>query len=224
MRGMAMTRIEVFVDAAFAFSVTMLVISFDSIPTSYSEVISAIKSIPAFALAVIQLVWVWNAHNMWSRRYGLDTPSTVRLSTALLIVVLVFIYPVRIITQGFFAWLTDGYLVQEFELQSYDELSGLFIFLSLGFIALCLVFALMYRHAQSLAAELMLDEFERRVTRTLVYTWLGAAFIGFLCVILNLFVRGAWVPFTGFVYTFLAIWFPFMRSRLRNNVTSSETS
>ncbi len=34
MRGLDMTRIEVFVDAAFAFAVTMLVISFDAIPTS----------------------------------------------------------------------------------------------------------------------------------------------------------------------------------------------
>lgn len=32
MRGLDMTQIEVFVDAAFAFAVTMLVISFDAIP------------------------------------------------------------------------------------------------------------------------------------------------------------------------------------------------
>ena len=87
MRGLEMTRIEGFVDAAFAFAVTMLVISFDAIPTSYAEVIVAIKGIPAFILAVIQLVWIWYTHNKWSRRYGLDTALTVTLSTALLIVV-----------------------------------------------------------------------------------------------------------------------------------------
>ncbi len=70
MRGLEMTRIEVFVDAAFAFAVTMLVISFDTIPTSGPEVILAIKGIPAFIIAVIQLVWIWYTHNKWSRRYG----------------------------------------------------------------------------------------------------------------------------------------------------------
>ena len=50
MRGLEMTRLEVFIDAAFAFAVTMLVISFDSIPRSYDEVMLAIKSIPALLL------------------------------------------------------------------------------------------------------------------------------------------------------------------------------
>ena len=47
-RGMEMTRIEVFVDAAFAFAVTMLVISFDQIPQSFNEMVEAVKGIPAF--------------------------------------------------------------------------------------------------------------------------------------------------------------------------------
>ena len=87
MRGLEMTRIEVFVDAAFAFAVTMLVISFDAIPTDFDELVDAIKSIPAFVAAVWQLVWIWYTHNKWSRRYGLDdartvVPAYLRLSEA----------------------------------------------------------------------------------------------------------------------------------------------
>ena len=58
LRGMEMTRIEVFVDAAFAFAVTMLMISFDAIPTSFPEMMAAAKGIPAFMAAVTQLVWI----------------------------------------------------------------------------------------------------------------------------------------------------------------------
>jgi len=65
MRGLDMTRIEVFVDAAFAFAVTMLVISFDAIPTSYAEVMLAIKGIPAFIIAVVQLDEDKNQHDSW---------------------------------------------------------------------------------------------------------------------------------------------------------------
>ena len=86
LRGSNMTRIEVFIDAAFAFAVTMLVISFDRIPQTFDEVVVAIKEIPAFTIAVVQLVWIWNAHSNWSARYGLRDAKTVTLSTALLIV------------------------------------------------------------------------------------------------------------------------------------------
>ena len=48
MRGENMTRIETFVDAAFAFAFTMLVISIDEIPRSPPELVAAARDIPAF--------------------------------------------------------------------------------------------------------------------------------------------------------------------------------
>jgi hypothetical protein len=212
MRGLEMTRIEVFVDAAFAFAVTMLVISFDAIPTSYEEVILAIKGIPAFVIAVIQLVWIWYTHNKWSRRYGLDDARTVSLSTALLIVVLIYIYPMRIMAQGFFAWISKGYLHISFDLKSLEELADMFVFLSLGFVALCLVFALMYRYAGSLKKELLLNDFESYETKTLEYLWLGASGAGFLCMILAWSLPEQQVPFAGFAFALLGFWFSFFRS------------
>jgi hypothetical protein len=128
MRGLEMTRIEVFVDAAFAFAVTMLVISFDAIPTSFDEMVHAIKSIPAFVLAVIQLLWIWYTHNIWSRGFGLDTTYTVVLSAALLIVVLIYVYPMRIMAGGMFSWFTGDYLPSNFVIDSMDELRFMFIF------------------------------------------------------------------------------------------------
>ena len=47
-RGRDTTRLEAFVDAAFAFALTLLVISFDAVPTNYNELITALKSVPAF--------------------------------------------------------------------------------------------------------------------------------------------------------------------------------
>jgi hypothetical protein len=213
MRGLEMTRIEVFVDAAFAFAVTMLVISFDAIPTSFPEVVVAIKGIPAFMVAVIQLVWIWYSHNKWSKRYGLDTAYTVVLSTALLIVVLIYIYPMRIMAQGMFAWITRGYLHISFNLASLEELAAMFVFLGIGFVALCLVFVLMYRYAASLEKELRLNDFELHETRTLAQSWLGAAGIGVICIILAMTLPLAYVPFSSFAFALLAAWFPFVRSR-----------
>ena len=127
----------------------MLVISFDRIPQSFDEIVVAIKGIPGFIVAVIQLVWIWHAHSQWSERYGLRDARTVALSTALLIVVLIYIYPMRIMLTGMFSWLSDGYLPGNFELRSAEELASMFVFLGCGFVAFCVVFLLMYRHAIS---------------------------------------------------------------------------
>ena len=212
MRGLEMTRLEVFIDAAFAFAVTMLVISFDNIPRSYDEVILAIKSIPAFILAVAQLVWIWHTHNMWSRRFGLDTAYTVFISTALLIVVLIYVYPMRIMAGGMFAWFTSDYLPSNFKSITLDELRDMFIFLGLGFIALCLVFVEMYRYAARLKVELLLSEHELFESRTRAVMWTGAAGIGLMSVILAITLPTQLVPYSGFTFMLLGPWFPLARS------------
>ena len=52
LRGEAMTRTEVFVDAAFAFAVTMLVISIDQIPQSVPELI-AVSTVLSISLVTV---------------------------------------------------------------------------------------------------------------------------------------------------------------------------
>lgn len=211
MRGLEMTRLEVFVDAAFAFAVTMLVISFDAIPTNFDELLDAIKGIPGFAIAASQLVWIWYTHSRWSRRYGLDDAWTVVLSTALLIVVLVYVYPLRILMGGMFAWFTNDYLPSGFVLRSWEELSGLFVFLGIGWVVLCTVYVLMYRYAARLSEPLRLNEVELHETHTLAWQWSGAGAIGALALVIVLLVPPEWSPFTGFTYILLGIWFPGMR-------------
>jgi hypothetical protein len=184
------------------------VISFDSIPRSYEEVMLAIKSIPAFIIAVAQLVWIWHTHNMWSRRFGLDTTYTVFISTTLLIVVLIYIYPMRIMAGGMFAWLTNDYLPSNFELITLDQLRDMFIFLGIGFIALCLVFVVMYRYAAQLKVELLLNEYELFESRTLAVKWSGAACIGLLSVILAMTFPKQLVPYSSFAFMLLGVWFP----------------
>ncbi|MDH4020803.1 MAG: hypothetical protein OEU84_14505 [Xanthomonadales bacterium] len=217
MRGLEMTRLEVFIDAAFAFAVTMLVISFDSIPRSYDEVMLAVKSIPAFVVAVAQLVWIWHTHNVWSRRFGLDTTYTVFISSVLLIVVLIYVYPMRIMAGGMFAWLSNDYLPSNFNDISLDELRDMFVFLAIGFIALCLVFVQMNRYAARLKGELRLSDFELFETRSLAIMWSGAAVIGLLMIILATILPSQYVPFSGFSFMLLAVWFPQMRKRRRKS-------
>ena len=91
-----MTRIETFVDAAFAFAFTMLVISIDEIPQSPVELFELSKDIPAFLLSAMVLGLIWFSHSNWSRIFGLQDKLTVNLSLALVMLVLVFVYPIKL--------------------------------------------------------------------------------------------------------------------------------
>ena len=213
LRGMEMTRTEVFIDAAFAFAVTLLVISFDAIPKNWDEVVVAIKAIPAFIAAVAQLVWLWWEHSVWSKRYGLDDAMTAFLSAMLLTVMLIYIYPMRMMASGMFAWFTDGYLQQSFDLSNLSELAGLFIFMGLCFAALCGVFMLLNLYALRRRKEILLTGHEAMRTKHSAITWAGSAVIALLSVLAAMLLPEPWIPFAGFTYALLGVWIPISERR-----------
>lgn len=208
LRGKDMTRIEVFVDAAFAFALTMLVISFDRIPESFDEIVLAIKGIPAFVVAVIQLVWIWHTQSQWSERYGLRDFGTVVLSTALLIVMLVYIYPMRIMFESMFAYITRDYLPSSFRITSVEDVRWMFVFMGVGLAAICLVFSLMYRHALRKADTLRLSTSESYFTQTTAIVWLGSAVVCLVPAGLGLTLSQNYLAFSGMGFALLGVWIP----------------
>lgn len=213
MRGEEMTRIEVFVDAAFAFALTLLVISFDRIPETLDEVVIAFKGIPAFVVAVAQLVWIWHSHSQWSERYGLRDAATVTLSTALLIVMLIYIYPMRLMFEGLFWWMSGGYFTSSLTFGSTDDVATMFAFLGVSLAALCSIYWLMYRHAISRKSELRLDAFEIYQSETWAHVWLGSIGVCLVPVGLAFVLDGDWIPFAGFAFALLGVWIPWIHRR-----------
>jgi hypothetical protein len=62
LRGIAMTRLETFIDAAFAFAMTMLVIASQQIPDDIETLLAAFKNVPAFVASIIVLGIFWRGH------------------------------------------------------------------------------------------------------------------------------------------------------------------
>ena len=52
LRGIAMTRLETFIDATLAFAITMLVIAAQQIPDDIETLLAAFKNVPAFVASV----------------------------------------------------------------------------------------------------------------------------------------------------------------------------
>ncbi len=208
LRGLEVTRLDTFVDAAFAFVLTLLVISFDEIPSSIAEMLAAVRRIPGFAASFAVLMWFWLQHRMWSRRYGLENSKTVLLSLTLIFVVLVYVYPLRMVFEGMFSNLTGGFLPTSYAIDSYDDLRVMFVFYSVGFFAMSLLVGQLYRLAMHSATPLGLNAMEQRKTRIQIQVWTIAACGALLSIVVALTFHGAWVVTAGYMYFAL---FPAMR-------------
>jgi hypothetical protein len=75
-RGANVSRVEAFSDAAFAFVVTLLVISLE-VPQDYDQLLDVLKGIPSFAVCFTILVWS-------SSSAGASATSAMRYSSAAL--------------------------------------------------------------------------------------------------------------------------------------------
>src|SRR5438094_1472815 len=69
LRGMEMTRLETFIDAAFAFAISMLVIAANQVPDNIEGLLGAFRHVPAFVVRVVVLGIFWRGHWQWIRRY-----------------------------------------------------------------------------------------------------------------------------------------------------------
>ena len=199
LRGLETTRLETFVDAAFAFAVTLLVISIDAVPTSVSQLLLVLEDVPAFALSFLQLALFWYAHWTWSRRYGLEDFTSVVLSLALVFVVLVYVYPLRVMFSLLVAWISGGELGRA-ALQDFSELNLVFLIYGIGFCLMSLVIALLYHHALRTADALELDDLEVLETRGEREVMLILATVGAASLLLAVMVPPGPLALPGWIY------------------------
>ena len=97
LRGIEMTRLETFIDAAFAFAITMLVIAAQQIPDDIKTLLAAFKNVPVFITSIIVLGIFWRGHWLCSRRYGLEDGVSILISWAMIVTILIYMYPPKAI-------------------------------------------------------------------------------------------------------------------------------
>jgi len=198
-----MTRIETFVAATFAFALTMLVISVDNMPTTFDEFMAAVKQIPAFAASSAIIIWIWHTHAIWSRRYGLEDATTIMLSGILIFLVLIYIYPLRLMMESLFHHISGGFFSSAMSFNAYWEIRFMFAFYGAGFLLLSGNFIALYLHAGRQPLALPLSEQERFDTQTEIFTWLATAAICALALLLALVLPLPWISFSGYSYFLL---------------------
>lgn len=176
------SRLEAFSDAVFAFALTLLVVALE-VPKSYDELIKLMSGFPAFACCFAVLVGIWYEHNLFFRRYGLQDGYTVLLNSILLFVVMFYVYPLKFMfDSGFahlFAWAGQG--VHPMTLSQLARASAIY---GVGFIAVFVMFWLLYRHAYRKRHDLGLSPLEVFKIKTFAGHHMVSAAVGLLVVLI----------------------------------------
>src|SRR5438045_9453132 len=138
LRGIEMTRLETFIDAAFAFAITMLVIAAQQIPDDIETLLAAFKNVPAFVASVIVLGIFWRGHWLWSRRYGLEDGISIFISWAMIVTILIYMYPLKAIFSSMWFLLSSGRVGHTLGPHSESEIRALFAIFAVGVSAMTL--------------------------------------------------------------------------------------
>ncbi|HEU4887944.1 MAG TPA: TMEM175 family protein [Thermoanaerobaculia bacterium] len=188
LRGREVSRVEAFSDVVFGFALTLIVVSLE-VPTSYAELMSTMRGLPAFAICFAILTWVWHVHHTFFRRYALTDEVTIALNTALLFIVLFYIYPMKFM----FSFVTR-------QIEGPTNGRSLMIIYGLGFIGIFALFFLLYGHAWRLRDELELNQVEIYDTITSLWLYTSYIAIGLLSCTIAFFAKGRYIAYAGLIY------------------------
>jgi uncharacterized membrane protein len=195
-RGQDVSRLEALSDAVFGFAITLLVVSLD-VPRTAGALFEAMGGLVVFALCFALLFLVWFNQYRFFRRYGLDDTVTIVLNAVLLFVIVFFVYPLRFVF-SMVVEIVRGNRPWEQTLDGVPVLTSaqwpvLMTVFSLGYLAVFLLFALMYLNAYRLRDALDLSPTELYDTMDHVRESLLNVGIALLSVLLAL-LGGAWGP------------------------------
>ncbi len=197
-------RLDNFTDAAFAFSVTLMVVGAGGSAADQSTLESAVAAIPSFAIGFALLALFWFSHLQWRDLRGPGDGRSLLLTLLLVFVVLIYIVPLRSMALSFAAFLTGDIAAYR------GSLGQLFTVYGMGFTAMSAITATLFRDA--LRNE-TLDAGKRREALGQMWIWAILTGTGVVSTIL------AMIPgphyFAPFAYATLPVTIPVFARRWR---------
>ena len=212
LRGIEMTRLETFIDAAFAFAVTMLVISNGQVPNDIPALLAAFKNVPAFVASIAVLSIFWRGHWLWSRRFGLEDGVSILISWTMLVTILIYVYPLKLLFGAMFYFLSDHVFGQVITAETEGQVRALFALYAVGFATIALEILLLNLRAWRLREPLRLNEREKSLTRGELIGWSVPATVGLTSLVLALTLPMKHIGWSGWVYLSLSVLTPLQRT------------
>ena len=208
LRGLEMTRLETFIDAAFAFAITMLVIAAQQVPDDIATLLRAFKNVPTFLCSIAVIGIFWRGHWLWSRRYGLEDGASIFISWAMLVTILIYIYPLKAVFGAMWYFLSDGRVGQTLGPSTDAQARMLFATYAVGFTAIALEIWLLNLRAWQLREPLRLNLRERLLTLGELKGWSIPTGVGIVSLILALVLPREKLAWSGWIDLSMAILVP----------------
>ncbi|MFN3558326.1 MAG: TMEM175 family protein [Brevundimonas sp.] len=197
-------RLDAFVDAAFAFAVSLLIIGGSEPLRSFADLTTALAQIPAFAFGFALIALFWLAHRTWSNVTPVRSGWTTFLSLAVVFAVLVFVFPLRLLAETATHFVSGGVLPGGRLMSSLADLRWTYVIYGLAFAVLAGLSAALFAHAaHALKGG---DASAHRHARQWVGTWTVATATGLLSALIAVtpvLVVAPWLP--GVTYNLIPI-------------------
>ncbi|HET6726126.1 MAG TPA: TMEM175 family protein [Gammaproteobacteria bacterium] len=215
------SRLDNFVDGAFAFAVTLLVINGSSVPRDIPSLLRALGGVPAFACCFAQLAWFWHGHVRWRTRAQVGDRPSLLLSLLLVFFALIFVYPLHMVYSACFYSLSGGVLSADFHAAAGAGygVKALFVVFGLAFACMAGTLAALLDHGARRAPGL--SPLERVGIHVDAASWIYSAAVGLVSAAIALIVAPDWIWLAGISYALLGFMSPVLkmrRSRLRKSL------
>ncbi|MFN3816025.1 TMEM175 family protein [Brevundimonas sp.] len=204
-RDQGARRLDGFVDAAFAFAVTLLVVA-GSPPSTLDELGAALGRAPSViaSFAIICIFWLGyrDVGRLAPRR---DALSTV-LSLAIVLLVLIYVFPLRLMFESAFHLMSGRLLPGRDLATDVGDFRFLFTAYGAGFVLLSGAYATLYGHHIRLGGDHGMSPVAREEARDWMVCWLIMVAVAVLSILLALLAPApvaVWAP--GVIYLLIPI-------------------
>ncbi len=200
--GIEAGRLDMFVDGAFAFTLTLLAIGGETVPNTAAKLLHILAGVPAAAICFAQIAWMWHGHVRWRHLCTRTSRTGLLMSLTLVFFALIFVYPLHMVYGAALSGLSGGVLASDIVLQTPADARIMFACYGLAFTCMAGSLVLLYRHAARLAdagAEM------RRQAGIQALVWSVPAMVGLLSALTALLVPVGLLSLAGFEYLLLGL-------------------
>ena len=170
---------------------------------------------PGFAASFAILLMFWHGHYRWSRHYGIEDTYSVLLSLLLVFLVLVFLYPLRMMMSGALHAISGGWLPTEVRIERLSDVRAFFFLYGFAFALMSGVLAALFRRARTARLSPPLNAYERAGVDAEVEAWTIIGGFGAISALLSVVLPRDLLPLAVWLYAAMAVAMPLLGRRWR---------
>lgn len=197
-RGHEVSRIEDFSDSVFAITIALLLVSVE-VPNTFEQLVFHMTGFIGFSFAFAFLIYLWHAHYLFFRRYGLRSNFIITINGVFLFLTMFYSYPLKFLVNLIFRFSDKARVT----LDSGDQIISLMILYSMGMACIFIVLIIMYIHAYRKRSMLELNTTEIIATKAKILEYSIMVFFGLLSTILVLTLPDSMYASSGLIYFFI---------------------